>query len=64
MRKTGGLDHDHAGNAAIGMAVSQPEERRRGSLALPKAVAIPRCDRGMAVLRSRQGDFAAKLILC
>jgi hypothetical protein len=29
MQKTTGVDHDHAGSVAIGMAIDQPEELRR-----------------------------------
>jgi hypothetical protein len=38
MEEAGGLDHDHAGSAAIGMAIGQPEQGHRVSLIASSAL--------------------------
>jgi hypothetical protein len=47
MEEAMGLHHDHAGSAAVRMAVGQPEEGHPVSLSLPAAAATPQ-----AALRS------------
>jgi hypothetical protein len=45
-----GLDHDHAGGAAIKMAIGQSEKRHPLSLALPTAASFSHCSACFGVM--------------